>query len=275
MKLLELLNKSILKNVYIDKYNAHIQLPDSANSVFFSLNKVTAYNIAKEIKNTLGINAGVLKRGGVWYDRNLAKDDVVVQKIVTLLKDKFNLIVSQKPFDTKIFPVDIRPIQKEIEDQIKSLFRRIKLNLKNIKLIYNKDTQAKFIVTLSNNDEIEIFVTPYNVKTYYYNGKRYTYLQEIIDVIEKELLSIIELYKKYVDNHDWTYEFSDDFRYYKSGQANLKNIAKLVIQMSPIQQMVAWKYWNMKAEKAVDVKALDLRYRTINEFVKTMENIAS
>lgn len=274
MKLLELLNKSILKNVYIDKYNAHIQLPDSANSVFFSLNKVTAYNIAKEIKNTLGINAGVLKRGGVWYDRNLAKDDVVVQKIVTLLKDKFNLIVSQKPFDTKIFPVDIRPIQKEIEDQIKSLFRRIKLNLKNIKLIYNKDTQAKFIVTLSNNDEIEIFVTPYNVKTYYYNGKRYTYLQEIIDVIEKELLSIIELYKKYVDNHDWTYEFSDDFRYYKSGQANLKNIAKLVIQMSPIQQMVAWKYWNMKAEKAVDVKALDLRYRTINEFVKTMENIA-
>lgn len=61
-------------------------------------------------------------------------------------------------------------------------------------------------------------------------------------------------FKKLIDQHDWTYEMSDDHRSWKSGSANLEQIQKIgnQIKNSKDENLInkASKYWNKERKKA-------------------------
>ncbi len=50
-----------------------------------------------------------------------------------------------------------------------------------------------------------------------------------------------------LERHDWTYSYSDDFRVYRSGEANIKRLKGIAAQSEELTELFdaysAW-YWN-------------------------------
>ena len=65
----------------------------------------------------------------------------------------------------------------------------------------------------------------------------------------------IEQLKELLKHHDWFYNYSDDFRWYKNGQASLDTIHRLIIQSNDVGKAI--KAYNEECPKGYEISEND------------------
>lgn len=134
-------------------------------------------------------------------------------------------------------------LTSDIDEELgKTIIKKIK-KINND--IYKIDFIDGFSITATKSDKWRgdwIF----DVKGQKYNSWK-SNIYDLRRIFLDRYLSIIQQFNVAVKGHDFTFNFSDDFRYYQSGQKNLEHIKDLYRELRDKNKEKAFKIWNTEA----------------------------
>ena len=230
-----------------------------------SPSKIKKSDIVKYLKSK-GIKSGIYY-DKLWFDRAKAKDPKFIAQLKIDLANQFGLNIKnvQEKIYKELDPAEeLKSLKNDIGDDINTG----KKIVKDIKLFRNSDDQMEFEIELINGKKIIVIKKDkwLHNYTFKFDNKFYD-KSSLYKILIAMFLNSVEKFKHAVLRHDWTYEMSDDFGYWASGDANIRRMRAAYKDMTESEKQEMYKFYNSNAPKT---KELNFKFSTFSEFNKFM-----